>query len=798
MPSTLQSEPQRPRLHRGRIRHPVNVRLARALLRLAIIVLLGGLTAGAWYLAKKGFSRSWREKIVEELHKRGVEASVRRLTLDPFRGLIARDVRIYDYKKREKTLAVVSEISLDINYAALFHHQPFLNALDIRNGELTIPLPPGADGQVSKAELKRFRAHVYFPPERIEVSQAEGLFCGVRILASGQLIKREDYQPSTKDTAEEAARRLRLLQTLVTMLQRFSYPGGAPELQVKFSGDLSQLEDARVEATLRGDRIIRDRYEARDFFLTSEWKDRTLAVPRLEWSDKTGRFTGTAIWSRANGRATFQARSSVDLKPLLVSFDLGAMLDEFRFESPPLVEASGSATIGAEEKQFEVIGKVAVENFAYQDIGFEGLNCDFAWDGVRTMVRDIRLRHRSGQLNADLLDAPNDFRLNLDSSIVPAALAPLAPDRLRPFFREWEWQRSPNVHLSLHGTSRDPKSWHGEGALALGRTRFRGVWMNSANANVRFGDGVLALENLRVTRDEGVGTGAFAYDAGRNEVRLTNVQTTLKPSEAIMWIEPDYWEHVMPYRFHHTPHVTANGVVQFGAGKQTHLQIDVDAPAGMDYTFIDQVLPFERIAGQLLFTDDRLQILGLKGTLFSGGVTGGADISLARGDHHYTAQIAVEKANFPSLTDLYFKYKTSQGALSGNFDFGGIGADRRALHGSGKVEVTNGNVFAIPVFGPLSELVNKMFTGVGYSVAHEATASFTIRDGVIHTDKLKISGAFFSMLGHGDINFLKNDLDFDIRIDAAGPGAVLTPLYKLFEYHGEGSLTKPIWRPKRF
>ena len=121
MPSELLSEPPRPRLHRGRIRHPVRVRILRTLLRFAIVLLLGGFIGGSFYLAKKGFSRNWRKKIVEELHKRGVEASVRRLTLDPFRGLIARDVRIYDYKKRDKTLAVVSELSLDINYAALFH-----------------------------------------------------------------------------------------------------------------------------------------------------------------------------------------------------------------------------------------------------------------------------------------------------------------------------------------------------------------------------------------------------------------------------------------------------------------------------------------------------------------------------------------------------------------------------------------------------------------------------------------------------------------------------------------------------
>jgi hypothetical protein len=54
------------------------------------------------------------------------------------------------------------------------------------------------------------------------------------------------------------------------------------------------------------------------------------------------------------------------------------------------------------------------------------------------------------------------------------------------------------------------------------------------------------------------------------------------------------------------------------------------------------------------------------------------------------------------------------------------------------------------------------------------------------------------MVGHGDVHFLDDKLDFDIRIDATGPGVLLTPMYKLFEYKGEGSITKPNWHPKRF
>ena len=70
--------------------------------------------------------------------------------------------------------------------------------------------------------------------------------------------------------------------------------------------------------------------------------------------------------------------------------------------------------------------------------------------------------------------------------------------------------------------------------------------------------------------------------------------------------------------------------------------------------------------------------------------------------------------------------------------------------------------------------------------------------GVIHTDDFKVSGKLFGMVGHGDVHFLEDKLDFDIRIEAGGAGVLLTPMYKLFEYKGEGSIAKPNWHPKRF
>ncbi len=794
----LTDAPERPRVSRSRYRRWTWRRqLAATGLRLGVLALLAGFAWGGWYLANKGFGRQWRLTVVEELRKQGVEASVHRLTLDPFRGLVAQDLRIFDSNDRDNVLAVISEVSLDINYAALLHHQPFLNALDVRGADVTFP-NSSADPKAPKAQLKQFRAHVYFPPEQIFISQAEGIFCGIRISATGQLIKRADFRPARKMSDEEWRQRMELLQRVAMELGKFTFAGGAPSLQVKFSGDIAHIELAQIEGQLRAERVQRGAYEFKTVAASAEWRDRQLTLTECDWVDQHGDFAARASWNAATNTADFQAHSSADVKQFLEAFGFGKFLEDASFSTPPALELSASANFSGATPRVSVIGRVGATGFTYKTVPVASLTGDFSWDGERTMLRDVRVRHETGEVLADLLDAPQDFRLNVQSTINPTAIAPIAPADLRRFLGEWEWPRTPAVRMQIRGPSRDPQTWSGEGSVALQRTRFRGVWMNNANADVRFGGGALTFNHLRVARDEGIGTGAFTYDFKKHEVRVDNVVTTLRPAEAIYWVEPKLHNAVIPYKFRNPPHLTVNGVVQFHGGRNSRLEIGVDAPTGMDYVFLGKTLPFEKVRGQLLFTEDRLQLSDVEAALFDGTTRGTADISLAKDDRHYTASVAVDGIDFPRLTDLYFKYETARGRLSGMYDFQGIGGDARTMRGNGKIKVANGNVFAIPVFGPLSGLVSGIFPGAGYSVATQANAGFTIRDGVIHTDDFKVSGKLFGMVGHGDIHFLDNKLDFDIRISASGPGLVLTPMYKLFEYKGEGSLSKPNWHPKRF
>ena len=75
--------------------------------------------------------------------------------------------------------------------------------------------------------------------------------------------------------------RLTTLQRVVSELNRFKFRR-RPHLQMKFSGNVEQLENARIEATLRCERFQRGNYQIRDLALVGEYSDQTLSVRQCE------------------------------------------------------------------------------------------------------------------------------------------------------------------------------------------------------------------------------------------------------------------------------------------------------------------------------------------------------------------------------------------------------------------------------------------------------------------------------------------------------------------------------------
>jgi hypothetical protein len=153
--------------------------------------------------------------------------------------------------------------------------------------------------------------------------------------------------------------------------------------------------------------------------------------------------------------------------------------------------------------------------------------------------------------------------------------------------------------------------------------------------------------------------------------------------------------------------------------------------------------------------------------------------------------------NFEKLTSLYFDYKGSQGLVSGRYKFTFVPGQANQMLGNGNLLLEDGDVFAIPVLGPLSAILGAVLPGAGYQTARKATCDFRVSKGEIRTDNLDIIGQGFSMIGQGSLFFLRDAMDFSVRINAQGvPGVLLYPVSKLLEYVSDGKLSDPQWRPK--
>jgi hypothetical protein len=216
-------------------------RLLLTLLALAFATLIGGF----WYAYDKGFTRKWRGFVTDEFRKRGLEVSLRRMKLEPFRGIVAKDVRIYDARDRQRLVGVIDEMLLVIDYANLLRGKAFLNALELRDANLSLPLEP-ANPRGSQLEINKLSGRLFLPPQQIYLSRLEAELYGIRVTATGRLINPQSF-PLKKGTEQTLP--VALLERVIEELQRLRFESAPPQLDLRFSGDLADPQKLLVKTT---------------------------------------------------------------------------------------------------------------------------------------------------------------------------------------------------------------------------------------------------------------------------------------------------------------------------------------------------------------------------------------------------------------------------------------------------------------------------------------------------------------------------------------------------------------------
>lgn len=767
--------------------------MRRVLLTLFVLFLAAAL-GGLWYASNKGFTSKWRGYVREEFHKRGVEVTLRRLTLDPLRGLVAKEVRVFDARDKKRVLAEIDEMVLQINYANLIRGKTFLDALDLHDANLSLPIDPQKP-HGHKVEIAHLNGRLFLPPQQLYLAYADAEVFGLHVSASGRLIHPQAFRLSSSSrnavTSEWTTR-------LFEEVSAIKYEGGPPVVSLTFSGDLAQPDQIFVDLALWAERIRRQKYLLKNLYISASWRGGILDLKQVVATDAAGELRLNGLWERESQHAQLQLRSGIDAAAFARTCGSFPWLDDLIFYAPPAIDLRLDATLG-EKPDFLVTGQFTAKKFAYRSIVFDHAETGFSWDGKRWSLRDARLVRANGEeIRGDAMQVAGDFRARLDSTMNPSVFRPVLADKVAETLRQLQMPRAPHITAEAYGASPDFDVLRVDGEVTLGPASFRGVPAEKAKATLHYEDGVLSIAPFSLKRSEGDASGNLYFDFRREEIRFDKVKARVNPPEVAMWIDTQLVNDILPYRFQRQPpNLLIDGLVNTKNGRNTRLSIQIDAPAGMDYTFIKKNLSSPQLSGKLLFTNDRLKISDLSASLFGGTLSGGADVSLNRSRPGYSASIALGNVDFTSVTKLYFDYDNSHGRLNGRYDFTGSGDDGHNMEGHGELSVTDGNVFAIPFLGPFSGILDGIVPGLGRDVAHRASVNFTIDHGVIATDNLAVQGKGFNMLGNGKLYFLDDKMDFNMRINAQGiSGVLLFPVSKLFEYTADQKLSKPQWRMK--
>jgi hypothetical protein len=229
----------------------------------------------------------------------------------------------------------------------------------------------------------------------------------------------------------------------------------------------------------------------------------------------------------------------------------------------------------------------------------------------------------------------------------------------------------------------------------------------------------------------------------------------------------------------------------------TSYKVNVEAPQDMRLLISSREFPVQRLNATVRNDAGKLIVLA-GGNLFDGRLAASLDFpDQAKGGH--AATVTIDRVNFSSLTALFGSKDETGGLISGRFTYQTPDGNGPTIEGTGAVGLEEGNIFSLPLLGPLSTVISALLPGdrIAYSVARKATATFHVSRGRVTMHDFEAATRTFRLTADGIIDVLHDNVDLNARVNLRGaPGLLLYPVSKLFEYRAAGSIGEPGWRPK--
>lgn len=588
----------------------------------------------------------------------------------------------------------------------------------------------------------------------------------------------------------------------------------------------TNLQPFQLVWQAHADQLVTPQLDTRDLACEGAWQFPQLTVRRLAVGTAGGgRLVASALLDVATRQLGFTNDAHLDPHALtgLLPPQARKSLSAVTWTEPPWVYGEGRLELppwtnpltnwpAQIAPTLNLSGEVACTNTLAGPARLDLVRAHYGWSNQVLCLPDLQVAAARSVLSLKLAaDSRTDqLTTSLRGTFDPAFLLPFFPDpKAANGFKICAFTEPIVLDANIQAAMNDWQTLTATGRLALTNFTVRGEWIDSVVSAFDYHHRVANFYAPRMWRAGGAQTmtaDQVVLDLNRMWIQFINGYSTAEAQVIARAIGPKTARTVAPYQFLDPPTARANGGVS--------LRESNDRPPEADLTFdILQPAPFRwenlqtpAVTGTIHWMGQTLVLTNLVAKFYEGDGQGWAyfDFRPTHPGSDYQFNLTVTNANLHLLAlDVISPTNHLEGNLSGRLVVTGASSETvQSWCGYGHAQLRDGLLWDIPLFGILSPVLNKLSPGLGNNRATEATAAFTITNGVIGADSLLIRSAMSRLEYRGTVDFNeKVDARVTLELLRNTPvvGVVISnllrPVSKAFEYHVTGSLDNPKTTP---
>jgi hypothetical protein len=778
-----------------------------------VMILLSA--CGLYWANRTGLPSTWRAAIEQEISKHGVHVEIGSISYFPLRGFVASKVRVFAEDDRVHEISKLERIQLVLDYASLANGSFRLRKIELRNAELSIAVEPKDPGGDS-LKFSEINGTILLPSdELIEIRNTRGKVSGIDVLMNARLQTKKQTKSKKSDFDNDGKRR-EMIALILRELDRWKYNSeSTPKVQIELQGHISKRDTLKGHFNIQAPTIEKNNYQLQNIVARGSLANNLISIDEFSAEDTRGKIKGSADYLMTNEEGRFDIESYIDITRLLDEWFSTPFKIDLLSGGTQKISFNGDFDLSDPVKpEITLTGNVICKSIMFRGVSFDSLESWFSYQEKKLFLQDIILKRQDGIAIGKILAEGNTVRIKLKSNL-PIPL-------YKPFFKGLPLEEVINnfledpktlCEISIDGSydRKNKYAWTYSGSGKLANATYRGIPLHSAtcsfNLNTNeldFYDGNLDFNytnyELRKKYD-GPNSGKVSFKRVRygNQTKLIGIESVsgvIWAAPLVRMFAPKIADNLENYRFHRPQTLSGSGIIDTTSQGRTDLTVNFSTNSSTDYKLIGKDITLTNPSAVVHVKNNDVHVKNLIAEVMGGKI----QCSLTnKPGNNLSTQLSWTSLDVLQLSNVYELNMKTGGTITGRIDFNMSDGNLSTMNGEGLIAMTDGELFSVPIFGPLSTVASKVVNDkrLGHEKAHSAFCNFTIDKGIAKIRDFETSTTSVKFTGDGTIDIPAKKIDFTMRLNARGLLRLATipllPFYGLFQFRGTGPLKNPQW-----